>query len=284
MGGPLGAKLLMSLLMLLPFAVYAVRKKLWKWNELDPESKPLAIAFAAVLLVAIVFAIASGDTPRNQTSAPTQSISASASLDTSATVSAAEDAEKAKAEQEAKAKAEAEEKAKAEAEAEAKAKAEAETKKKEEAAAKKEAEKQKKLADLEAYFPQETAYKVAQVALTNTQANDVFQADGNTLDPARFHSYSDTSGFHLLPCEDGTWTYKDEDSWHVDDIEFVVAGWDSHLGGSFDVNYDGTNYNISNLDIRIFNPGHEDMATDLSDVEDSPTLSATLTVTPELLN
>lgn len=103
---------------------------------------------------------------------------------------------------------------------------------------------------LESTFPVENAKRAAVVTITNATAIDVFAKDGNTLDATKFHSYSDTSGnfynYYIKVNSWGTWTAKDEKSWHVDSLEL-----ENSLGNPFDLSLDvafnGTDYLVSNI-------------------------------------
>ena len=104
---------------------------------------------------------------------------------------------------------------------------------------------------LEVQLPQKMAQRAAIVAITNyCTAVDVFMPDGNTLDVSKFHSYSDTSGnffdYYLGVKSWGEWSAKDEDTWHAEKLEYVNCFGNS-FNASFDVQYDGENYIVSNL-------------------------------------
>lgn len=96
-------------------------------------------------------------------------------------------------------------------------------------------------------FPIEYARRAVVVAMTNAFATDVFKTDGNTYDPTLFHSYSDTSDYYMTVTSDGDWTQKDSSTWHVEEIELKIEGFDTYLLGSMDISYDGTNYIVSNV-------------------------------------
>ena len=101
---------------------------------------------------------------------------------------------------------------------------------------------------LKAFLPKETAERVAVVAMTNGQADDVFHADGNTLNPAKFHSYKDISGFYLWAFDTGNWKVVDAQTWHVTDMKFMISGYTSCVKASMDITFDGKNYIVSNVD------------------------------------
>ena len=143
--------------------------------------------------------------------------------------------------------------------------------------------KEEMLAALESNFPQDTAYRAATVSITNQMAADVFASDGNTLDPSKFHSFSDRSGFYLEPKGRGTWSYKDEPTWHVEGLEYKVSEIGTSVKASCDVHFDGTNYIISNQSGLIYNPGFEDWGTPLESY-DTPSSDPARVVSPDLLS
>ena len=106
---------------------------------------------------------------------------------------------------------------------------------------------QEKLAQQNAKMTQEDARKVIIVAMTNGQATDVFNDDGNTYDLSKFHSYTDRSGDYMTLYQDGTWTQNADQSWHVDGIILEIAGWDSYLKATADISFNGTDYVVSNV-------------------------------------
>lgn len=113
-------------------------------------------------------------------------------------------------------------------------------------------------AALEVTFPVENAKRSAVVAITNSYAADVFKADGNTYDVSKFHSYADTSGkvgsYFFNVTSWGTWNVKDEKAWHVDSLILKnISG--TVVNGSLDVNFDGTNYVLSNITGTYGRPG-----------------------------
>lgn len=103
-------------------------------------------------------------------------------------------------------------------------------------------------AQLEQSFPQETAKRAAVVALTNSQATDVFKADRNSYDKSKFHSYSDISGFFLTFVDEGTWSAKDEYTWHVHEIRLEIFGYGTQIKATLDVKKDGETYIVFNAD------------------------------------
>ena len=103
-------------------------------------------------------------------------------------------------------------------------------------------------AALEEVFPKEMARRAVVVAMTNCQATDVFTADGNSYDTSKFHSYSDIEDFFMTIDADGTWSALDESTWHVDDIILKIFGYDTYLKATCDINLDGDNYVVSNVD------------------------------------
>lgn len=87
--------------------------------------------------------------------------------------------------------------------------------------------------------------------MTNCQATDVFNKDGTTYNTSKFHSYDDIDGFYLSVINEGTWTAKDEQTWHVTDLKCMMSGYDTLLKASLDISFDGTNYVVSNVDKLI---------------------------------
>lgn len=83
--------------------------------------------------------------------------------------------------------------------------------------------------------------------MTNGQATDVFNDDGNTYDLSKFHSYTDRSGDYMTLYQDGTWTQNADQSWHVDGIILEFAGWDSYSKVTADISFNGTDYVVSNV-------------------------------------
>lgn len=100
---------------------------------------------------------------------------------------------------------------------------------------------------LEEAFPVEYARRTLIVAMTNSLATDVFKSDGNSYDPSLFHTYSDINGLYITVESDGDWSEKNSNTWHVNDIELKIEGFDTYILASMDVSYDGTNYIVSNL-------------------------------------
>jgi hypothetical protein len=93
---------------------------------------------------------------------------------------------------------------------------------------------------LEASFPVENAKRAAVVAITNALATDVFAADNNTVDPTKYHSYADLSGYYMIVTSWGTWYAKDDATWHVDGLEMHPNEYNTIACVSLDVTYDGT--------------------------------------------
>lgn len=106
-------------------------------------------------------------------------------------------------------------------------------------------------AALEAVFPKEMARRAVIVAMTNIQATDVFQDDGNTYDPAKFHSYSDIEGFYMILDTDGTWSVMDENTWHVENIVLRIAGYDTYLKATCNVKMNEDDYVVFNVTRKI---------------------------------
>lgn len=135
-------------------------------------------------------------------------------------------------------------------------------------------------AALESTFPVENAKRAVVVAITNSYAADVFNADGNTYDVSKFHSYADTSGkvesYFFNATSWGTWSVKDEKAWHVDSLILKnILG--TVANGSLDVKYDGNKYIVSNV------KGTFGKCVDLSEIEKGKDASLFLTISPEII-
>ncbi len=100
---------------------------------------------------------------------------------------------------------------------------------------------------LKTSFPMEKALRATVVALTNSQATDVFNSDGNTYDTSKFHSYNDISGFFMTIEERGNWFAKDNHTWHVSNILLKMFDGEMYLRASLDVSMDGNNYIVSDV-------------------------------------
>lgn len=102
---------------------------------------------------------------------------------------------------------------------------------------------------LEKTFSKEYARRAVIVAMTNGSAIDVFKKDGNTYDVSKFHSYADTSGFYLDIYSDGTWTAKNENTWHVENLKLEQTK--EYSGGlikvTADVTYKDGKYIVSKV-------------------------------------
>jgi hypothetical protein len=99
---------------------------------------------------------------------------------------------------------------------------------------------------LESEFPKENARRAIMVALANGYSSGVFAEDGNTYDPSKFFSYSDVSGDFVIMLQDGTWSSKDEKTWHVENLE-LEDNYYNLITASCDIEFDGENYILSNL-------------------------------------
>ena len=126
-------------------------------------------------------------------------------------------------------------------------------------------------AALEVTFPVENAKRSAVVAITNGLGSDVFAKDGNTYDVSKFHSYSDTSGnvkdYFMKVNSWGTWSAKNEHTWHVDSL-ILENIFGTVANAALDVNFDGTNYVISNITGTFGKPGASaEISTDLTEIE-----------------
>ncbi|WP_377890415.1 hypothetical protein [Alkalihalobacillus sp. R86527] len=140
---------------------------------------------------------------------------------------------------------------------------------------------------LEAIFPVENAKRSAVVAITNAYAIDVFKEDGYTYDISKFHSYADTSGdvenYFKKVNSWGDWSAKDEETWHVDSL-ILENSYGALANATLDVNFDGTNYVVSNISGTLGNPGASaEYLSDLSEIEFSSTVPIYLTISPELI-
>lgn len=130
---------------------------------------------------------------------------------------------------------------------------------------------------LEASFPVENAKRAAVVAITNALATDVFAADNNTVDPTKYHSYADLSGYYMIVTSWGTWSAEDDAIWHVDGLEMHPNGYDTVACASLAVAYDGNSYVVGNVS------GPFGKANDLSDIETFSYADTYLTVAPALI-
>jgi len=141
-------------------------------------------------------------------------------------------------------------------------------------------------AAIEVAFPVENAKRSAVVAITNGFAIDVFAEDRNTYDVSKFHSYADTSGnvndYFMKVKSWGTWSAKNEQTWHVDSL-ILENSYGVVANGALDVNFDGTNYVLSNITGTYGRPGAPaGNSMDLSDIE-SESIAAYLTVPAKLI-
>jgi hypothetical protein len=139
---------------------------------------------------------------------------------------------------------------------------------------------------LEAVFPVENAKRSAVVAITNGYAIDVFKEDGSTYDISKFHSYEDTSGnadnYFMKVNSWGTWSAKDEKTWHVDSL-VLENSYGVVADAVLDVNFDGTNYIVSNINGTFGNPGATaEYLVDLSEIASGSNVPY-LTVSAELI-
>lgn len=120
-----------------------------------------------------------------------------------------------------------------------------------EAVEKAEKEQAALLEKLEAVCPLNSAQKASVVAMTNSQAPDVFAADGNSYDSKKFHSYGDLDGFYISVNQEGSWYAKNETTWRCDNVLYKINGYDTYMLASFDITFDGTNYIVSNVDKKV---------------------------------
>lgn len=124
----------------------------------------------------------------------------------------------------------------------------------------------------------EKAKRAAIVAITNGTVYDVLDANGEKIDTSKLHSYSDISGDYLIVNDWGTWTAKNENTWHAEGLVVEIAKASMEIEAKADVSFDGKNYIVSNLD------GEYGLGWNLSDLElpdNSPELY--LIVSPKLV-
>lgn len=104
---------------------------------------------------------------------------------------------------------------------------------------------------LETEIPQQTAMRVAVVAMTNAQATDVFRPDGNTYDTSKFHDYGDYSGFFLAVVEEGNWWAVDGKTWRVDDMLFIMSGTGVYMQAGMNICFENGRYRVSSVEMVI---------------------------------
>lgn len=100
---------------------------------------------------------------------------------------------------------------------------------------------------VEVNFPVENARRAAVVALTNGYATDVFTEDGDYYDPVKLHTYADLSGYYMTVLNEGIWTAKSENTWHVEGLILEDSLFKNKTNAALDITFDGTNYIASNL-------------------------------------
>lgn len=105
-------------------------------------------------------------------------------------------------------------------------------------------------------FPIEDAKKALIVAMTNCQSSDVFEEDGNTYAPSKFHNYSDSSVNGYKIYKDGTWSIVDDTTWNIEDFILESIEWGSYLRLSTNISFDGNSYTLSNGERFIGNKKH----------------------------
>lgn len=142
-------------------------------------------------------------------------------------------------------------------------------------------------------YPQEDAFRAAVVAITNSLATDVFTNDGSRHDVSKYHSFSDTSAFYMSVLSQGTWTEKNNNTWHVDGLRLQPDGYDVVYNTpinfdtiakvSLDVSFDGGNYIISNISGIYAIPGKEDIGTNLSYLNSDSMSKSALTVSANMI-
>lgn len=81
----------------------------------------------------------------------------------------------------------------------------------------------------------------------------------------------------------GTWSAKDGQTWHVDSL--IIEKMSGIVATvELDVNFDGTNYVVSNIKGTFGNPGSSaDNLMDLSEIESGSTAPIYLTVSDKLI-
>ncbi len=142
-------------------------------------------------------------------------------------------------------------------------------------------------------YPQKDAFRAAVVAITNSLATDVFTNDGSRHDVSKYHSFSDTSAFYMSVLSQGTWTEKNNNTWHVDGLRLQPDGYDVVFNTpinfytiakvSLDVTFDGSNYIISNISGIYAIPGKEDIGTNLSYLNSDSMSKSALTVSANMI-
>ncbi|PKL01059.1 MAG: hypothetical protein CVV56_02060 [Tenericutes bacterium HGW-Tenericutes-1] len=96
-------------------------------------------------------------------------------------------------------------------------------------------------------FSKEFAFRAAVVAFTNYYADDIFTEDGNSYDMSKLHDYSDINGFFLYIDDEGIWTVKDDNTWHVSNLKMTLPYYHTKIDVSLDVSFDMQDYIVSNL-------------------------------------
>lgn len=102
----------------------------------------------------------------------------------------------------------------------------------------------------------EKAKRAAVVAITNGTTDDILNDEKSDIDPSKLHSYSDLSGSFIIVKDWGTWTPKDEKTWHAEGM--ILERSDFYLvieNVMLDVSFNGENYIVSNLDGKYGNNG-----------------------------
>ena len=112
--------------------------------------------------------------------------------------------------------------------------------------------------DVQVLFPREMANRAAITGLENYFAIDIYDAKGE-IDLNKVHTYSDTTGeinqYLIYDKDNGIWTGKSEDQWHVEALELDFASG-KKMTVSLTVRYDKDN------DIYVL--------SDLKDMNDDP--------------
>ncbi|MBO4912452.1 MAG: hypothetical protein J5504_06980 [Butyrivibrio sp.] len=134
-------------------------------------------------------------------------------------------------------------------------------------------------------YDKEYALRAFQVVLTNYYSADVFKADGYTVDKKKFHKYSDTSAdFYFIVTSGGNWKLIDENTWEGTGICFKPnSGSGVVNNASCRVNFDGSNYVVSQMRGCYAIPGHEADVASFADIESESSTAVYLKVSPALV-
>ncbi len=141
------------------------------------------------------------------------------------------------------------------------------------AAAKEQAER---VDNLNKLLPQENAQKAIVVAFTNNSATDVFSEDGNEYDPGKFHGYQYSGEFKQTILDEGTWTAKDDTTWHVENMVLYLKDYDHATRLKCDITFVDGVYILSNVEYIT-------AAKQYIDTEDPSKTSGWMTLEEEVL-